>query len=67
MFNNLGGTSLTWILVLMLIIGDGENGCGGMTCDTLIWLLLLSKFCGGDEGGGCGCGCGSTPTRCGCN
>ncbi len=47
---NFGGSNLTWILVLLLILGDNE---GGTSCDTLIWLLLLSKYCGGS----CGCGC----------
>ena len=64
MFNNLGGTNLTWLLVLILLIGDGENGCG-MSCDTLIWLLLLSRFCGGENG--CGCGCGNQNRPCGCS
>ena len=47
---NFGGSNMTWILVLLLILGDSE---GGTSCDTLIWLLLLSKYCGGS----CGCGC----------
>ena len=46
---NFGGSNMTWILVLLLILGDTE---GGTSCDTLIWLLLLSRYCGG----GCGCG-----------
>ena len=64
MFGNCGGTNMTWILVLLLVL-DNDEGC---SCDTLIWLLLLSKFCGlGDCGSSCGCGCSSTPTRsCGC-
>ena len=43
--------------------GNGNNGC-----EWLIWILLLSCFCGsgnglfGGNGNGCGCGCG-----CGCN
>ncbi len=49
---NFRGSNLTWILVLLLILGDGDNG--GTSCDTLIWLLLLSRYCGGN----CGCGCG---------
>ena len=64
MFNNLGGTNLTWLLVLLLLIGDGENGMG-ISCDTLIWLLLLSRFCGGENG--CGCGCGNQTRPCGCS
>ncbi len=64
MFNNLGGTNLTWLLVLLLLLGDGENG-NGFSCDTLIWLLLLSRFCGGENG--CGCGCGNQNRPCGCS
>ncbi len=51
---NFRGSNLTWILVLLLILGDGDNG--GTSCDTLIWLLLLSRYCGGN----CGCGCGDS-------
>ena len=64
MFNNLGGTNLTWLLVLLLLLGDNESG---FSCDTLIWLLLLSRSCGGDNNGifgGCGC---SQNRTCGCN
>lgn len=63
MFNNLGGTNLTWLLVLLLLIGDNDNGMGGVSCDTLIWLLLLSRFCGGENG----CGCGNNNRSCGCS
>ena len=45
---------MTWILVLLLILGDNE---GGTSCDTLIWLLLLSRYCGGS------CGCGNNSNR----
>ena len=45
---NFSGSNLTWILVLLLILGDNE---GGTSCDTLIWLLLLSRYCGGNCGG----------------
>ncbi len=58
---NFGGSNLTWLLVLLLLLGDGDNG---VSCDTLIWLLLLSRYCGGN----CGCG-GNTPQNnggCGC-
>ena len=51
---NFGGTNMTWILVLLLILGDSE---GGTSCDTLIWLLLLSRYCGGS------CGCGNNGNR----
>lgn len=66
MFGNFGSSNLMWILVLLLVLGDGENGCG-CGCDTLIWLLLLSKFCGGESTSPCGCGCSSAPRSCGCN
>ena len=56
---NFGSNNLMWILVLLLILGDGNNG--GTSCDTLIWLLLLSRYCGGGEAAfGCGCG-GANP------
>ena len=61
MFNNLGGTNLTWLLVLLMLIGDNDNG-GGITCDTLIWLLLLSRTCGDN-----GCGCSTQNRPCGCS
>ena len=55
-----GGNSMWWILILLLILDDG---CGN-TCDSLIWILLLSRFCGCEETPSCGCG---APTRnCGC-
>lgn len=66
MFGNMGGSSMTWILVLLLVMDNGD-GCN--SCDTLIWLLLLSRFCGlGDSTPSCGCGCGNPPTSrsCGC-
>ena len=55
-----GGNSMWWILILLLILDNGE----GSTCDSLIWILLLSRFCGGE----CGCGCQTQQTtpRCGC-
>lgn len=63
MFGNLGSFNMMWILVLLLVLGNGDCE-GGASCDTLIWLLLLSRYCGGD------CGCNSCPTRssngCGC-
>ncbi|MEG1523766.1 MAG: chorion class high-cysteine HCB protein 13 [Clostridia bacterium] len=66
--NFCGGNSMWWILILMLVLDDGCN-----TCDSLIWILLLSRFCNcGDEpannGCGCGCGCNSAPVgrNCGC-
>ena len=46
---NFGGSNLTWLLVLLLVLGDGDSG---VSCDSLIWLLLLSRYCGGN----CGCG-----------
>lgn len=56
-----GGNSMWWILILLLILNDGN----GNTCDSLVWILLLSRFCGGESG--LGCGCGATAARtCGC-
>ena len=49
---NFGSNNIMWILVLLLILGEGNNG--GASCDTLIWLLLLSRYCGGDGTYGCG-------------
>ena len=59
-----GNSSWWWIIILLLLL-DNES-----TCDSLIWILLLSRFCNGDDTSGCGCGCGcsATPrnTTCGC-
>lgn len=58
--NFCGGNSMWWILILLLILGDGEN-----TCDSLIWILLLSRFCNcGEEQPSCGCGCNNNPRPC---
>ena len=38
---NFGSNNMMWILVLLLILGEGNNGNGCAGCDTLIWLLLL--------------------------
>ena len=57
--NFCGGNGMWWILILLLIVGnDGE--CN--TCDSLIWILLLSRYCGGESSCGCGCqsGCGNS-------
>ena len=60
--NSFSGNSMWWILILLLVLDDGCN-----TCDSLIWILLLSRFCGGEETSGCGCGCGTQTARtCGC-
>lgn len=58
--NFANGSSMSWILILLLVLDDG---C--MSCDSLIWILLLSRFCGGDD---CGCGCpnNNTCSNCGC-
>lgn len=58
--NFANGSSMSWILILLLVLDDG---C--MSCDSLIWILLLSRFCGGDD---CGCGCNTANTcsNCGC-
>ena len=37
---NFGNNNMMWVLVLLLILGEGGNG-GCASCDTLIWLLLL--------------------------
>lgn len=62
--NFCGGNSMWWILILLLILDDGN----GSTCDSLIWILLLSRFCNcGDDTPSCGCGCGGTTrSTCGC-
>ena len=60
-----GGNGMWWILILLLILDDGAN-----TCDSLIWILLLSRFCNCSDGqnSSCGCGCGGTTAArtCGC-
>ena len=66
--NFCGGNSMWWILILLLILDDN----GGGTCDSLIWILLLSRFCGNgtDNASSCGCGCGNSASpigrTCGC-
>lgn len=60
-YSNGSMTNWWWIIIILLLL-DGNN-----TCDSLIWLLLLSRFCGNDgneygcartsSGSGCGCGC----------
>ena len=66
--NFAGGNSMWWILILLLILNNDNGSCN--TCDSLVWILLLSKFCGGDDSSSCGCGCGagtaSTIRTCGC-
>ncbi len=61
-----GGNSMWWILILLLILDNGS----GSTCDSLIWILLLSRFCNCDPCNPCNpcsCGCGNQPNRsCGC-
>ena len=54
-------TNWWWIIIILLLI-DGNN-----TCDSLIWLLLLSRFCGnGEEGASCGCARSMPTSGCGC-
>ena len=60
---NFGSNNMMWILLLLLILGDGNNG-GCASCDTFIWLLLLSRYCGGNDMG-CGCGGGTIGRSCG--
>ena len=56
---NFGNNNMMWILVILLILGEGGNGGGCASCDTLIWLLLLSRYCG-DSDSNFGCGCGNS-------
>lgn len=56
-------TNWWWIIIVLLLI-DCNN-----TCDSLIWLLLLSRFCGNHSGCGCeddGCPRGGSNCGCGC-
>jgi len=55
-----GTTTNWWWIIIILLLIDGNN-----TCDSLIWLLLLSRFCGGEENG-CGCARPSVTPGCGC-
>ncbi len=67
--NGFGGCS--WIILLLLFCGGGcgngcgngilggNNGCGNNNnncCEWIIWILLLSCFCGGNNNG-CGSSC----------
>jgi len=62
MSNFCGGNGMWWIIILLLLLDNDGN-----TCDSLIWILLLSRFCGNSNyDNDCGCGC-NTPVRpCGC-
>ena len=51
--NFCGGNGMWWIIILLLLLDNDGN-----TCDSLIWILLLSRFCN--------CGCTATPRTCGC-
>ncbi|MCM1191397.1 MAG: chorion class high-cysteine HCB protein 13 [Butyrivibrio sp.] len=69
--NGFGGCFWIILLLLFCGNGtnslSGGNGCGcgngtsglfggnGGCCEWIIWILLLSYFCG--NGNGCGCGC----------
>lgn len=60
------GCNCLWILLILMCCGGNNDGCGfgsgfgnffggngdGCGCDALIWILLLSCFCGR---GSCGC------------
>ena len=72
----LGGSCIWIILLLFCCGGNGngifggncgcDNGCGNNNncCDWIIWILLISCFCGN----GCGNGCGNSwGNHCGCN
>lgn len=62
MNNFCGGNSIWWIIILLLLLDNDGN-----TCDSLIWILLLSRFCNcGGHDSDCGCGCGSPVRTCGC-
>ena len=61
-----GGNGMWWIIILLLLLDNDGN-----TCDSLIWLLLLSRYCNCGNGYGAntadyGCGCQSAPRTCGC-
>lgn len=62
--NFCGGNGMWWIIILLLLLDNDGN-----TCDSLIWILLLSRFCNcgcGSACTDCGCGCTATPRTCGC-
>ena len=67
-----GGSNCIFLLLILFCcggFGSSREGCGdgcgnNSCCDLLIWILLLSCFCGGNGFGsfgsfsnGCGCGC----------
>ncbi|MCL2671942.1 MAG: chorion class high-cysteine HCB protein 13 [Clostridiales bacterium] len=61
-----GDNPILTLLILSLLFNDGCGFCGD-SCDSIIWLLLLSRCFGGFNGGittasaaahGCNCGCG---------
>lgn len=59
------GNNMIWVILLLLLAsnngcnsGCGNNGIGLLnnsksSCNLLIWVLLISCFCG--KGIGCGC------------
>ena len=61
-----GGNSCIWIILLLFCCGGngcgngngilgGNNGCGNNNscCDWIIWIILLSCFCGGNNNSCC--------------
>ena len=45
------GNNLIWIILLLSCFGNGNglslaNDNGNSSCDWLIWILLISCFCG---------------------
>ena len=60
---NGGCSSLIWLLILLSICGNNNDGCGSGRsgfglfnndsnngcCNLIIWLLILSSCCGGNS------------------
>ncbi|MCH5255565.1 MAG: chorion class high-cysteine HCB protein 13 [Lachnospiraceae bacterium] len=54
-----GCCSLIWLIILLSICGNNNDGCGsgiglfnndsGCGCSSLIWLLILFSCCGGNN------------------
>lgn len=66
---NLGGSKMSDLTATNCGCSNNSNyGGNGGGCSWIIWILLLSCFCGGNNGGGCGFGniLGSN-NGCGCN
>ena len=63
MGNMFGGNNWWWIIILILVLGE-DNCFGG--CDALIWILLLSVFCGCGKDCDCDRDDRHHEDRCGC-